>query len=275
MSSFEPSRMPAWLAPVWEERSGSHSVSRCEPSREPARHRRRVAVPHRAAKHGQREPVDLEEDDPRQVGLLDRAPWRRAIRRATRSVYVSSSLRPEDDVEDDADRRDDERREERPPEVVDADDAVGQLRRSQQHERIRDEDEQEAGDERERQPEGCQEGRHDRVQHRQDRRHDECSPEVVDVDAGNDPGRDQQRDRVDEPGNKDLQRAQPGHLGPPGRALTVGWSRVSHRLRPRHRRDVARSSLPCRNGSGCVQCQRALPASPPASPRAALSGRRP
>ena len=26
MSSFDPSRMPAWLAPVCEERSGSHSV---------------------------------------------------------------------------------------------------------------------------------------------------------------------------------------------------------------------------------------------------------
>jgi hypothetical protein len=28
MSSLEPSRIPAWLAPVWEERSGYHSVSR-------------------------------------------------------------------------------------------------------------------------------------------------------------------------------------------------------------------------------------------------------
>ena len=27
MSSLEPSRMPAWLAPVWEERSVSHSLS--------------------------------------------------------------------------------------------------------------------------------------------------------------------------------------------------------------------------------------------------------
>ena len=32
MSSFEPSRIPAWLAPVWEERSVSHSASRCVPS---------------------------------------------------------------------------------------------------------------------------------------------------------------------------------------------------------------------------------------------------
>ena len=29
MSSFEPSRIPAWLAPVWEERSGSHSTMLC------------------------------------------------------------------------------------------------------------------------------------------------------------------------------------------------------------------------------------------------------
>ena len=32
MSSFDPSRIPAWLAPVCEERSVSHSASRCEPS---------------------------------------------------------------------------------------------------------------------------------------------------------------------------------------------------------------------------------------------------
>ena len=32
MSSFEPSRIPAWLAPVCEERSVSHSTSRCESS---------------------------------------------------------------------------------------------------------------------------------------------------------------------------------------------------------------------------------------------------
>ena len=30
MSSFDPSRIPAWLAPVCEERSVSHSASWCE-----------------------------------------------------------------------------------------------------------------------------------------------------------------------------------------------------------------------------------------------------
>ncbi len=29
MSSFEPSRIPAWLAPVCDERSVSHSMKRC------------------------------------------------------------------------------------------------------------------------------------------------------------------------------------------------------------------------------------------------------
>ena len=32
MSSFDPSRIPAWLAPVCDERSVSHSTSRWEPS---------------------------------------------------------------------------------------------------------------------------------------------------------------------------------------------------------------------------------------------------
>ena len=32
MSSFEPSRIPAWLAPVCDERSVSHSMKRCVPS---------------------------------------------------------------------------------------------------------------------------------------------------------------------------------------------------------------------------------------------------
>ena len=68
MSSLEPSRIPAWLAPVCEERSVSHSVRRCVSVGQPAGHGRGVAVAHRPAQHGQREPVDLEEDDPGDVG---------------------------------------------------------------------------------------------------------------------------------------------------------------------------------------------------------------
>ena len=86
MSSFEPSRIPAWDAPVCDERSVSHSASACAAGREPARHRRRMAVAHGALQDGQREPVDLEEDDARAVGHDSRPPVRRAIRWITRSA---------------------------------------------------------------------------------------------------------------------------------------------------------------------------------------------
>ena len=49
MSSFEPSRIPAWLAPVCEERSVSHSARRCVLFGQPASHGRGVAVTHRPA----------------------------------------------------------------------------------------------------------------------------------------------------------------------------------------------------------------------------------
>ena len=68
MFSFEPSRMPAWLAPVCEERSVSHSTRRCVSVGEPARHLGRVAVAHRPLEHRLREPVDLEVEDPGDVG---------------------------------------------------------------------------------------------------------------------------------------------------------------------------------------------------------------
>ena len=54
------------------------------------------ALPSRMARceHGQGQTVDLEEDDSRDVRAWIAPPWRRAIRWMTRSVYVSSSLRP-------------------------------------------------------------------------------------------------------------------------------------------------------------------------------------
>ena len=59
---------------------------------EPARHVRCVPVAHRAPQHRQREPVDLQEDDPRARRSGVAPPCRRAMRWTTRSVYVSSSL---------------------------------------------------------------------------------------------------------------------------------------------------------------------------------------
>ena len=71
---------------------------------EPARHRRRVAVAHRALQHGQREPVDLEEDDPGRVGhrALAGAPGD-PLRHAQRVGVVV--VRAEHDVEHDASPR--------------------------------------------------------------------------------------------------------------------------------------------------------------------------
>ena len=59
MSSLEPSRIPAWLAPVCDERSGSHSTSREVAVVEPARHRRRAPAAIARRSTGSREPVDL------------------------------------------------------------------------------------------------------------------------------------------------------------------------------------------------------------------------
>ena len=114
MSSFEPSRIPAWLAPVCEERSVSHSRKRCEPS---ASQRAIVgAFPSRIARWrtGLREPVDLEEEDPGHVGLHTLARTARdALDDADRVRVVV--VRAGDDLERGRDRRDHERRDQSPP----------------------------------------------------------------------------------------------------------------------------------------------------------------
>ena len=68
MFSFEPRRIPAWLAPVCDE-VGLPLEEAVGVVGEPARHRGSVPVPHRPLEHGLGEPVDLEEEDPRLVRL--------------------------------------------------------------------------------------------------------------------------------------------------------------------------------------------------------------
>ena len=85
---------------------------------DPAGHVGCVPVPHRAPEHREREPVDLEVDDPGNVGCgpatlaagdsLDDAHGVRVV-----------VVRPEDHLEDDAHGGDQERRQQRPAEVVD------------------------------------------------------------------------------------------------------------------------------------------------------------
>ena len=89
MSSLDPSRIPAWLAPVCEERSVSHSVRRCVPS---ASQRAIVgALPSRIARRrtGRASPSISRNTIPG-TSVLSMMPWRRAIRCAIRIDDMSS-----------------------------------------------------------------------------------------------------------------------------------------------------------------------------------------
>ena len=93
MFSFEPRRMPAWLAPVCDERSGSHSTKRWLSS---ASQRAMFgALPSRIARWrtGSASPSISRKTRPG-TSVSTRSPERRAMRSITRSVYVSSSFVP-------------------------------------------------------------------------------------------------------------------------------------------------------------------------------------
>ena len=121
MSWFEPSRMPAWLAPVCDERSVSHSTRRWLSSAS----QRAIsgALPSRIARRstGSDRPSISRKMMPGTVGLGRLARRARATRWTTRRVYVSSSLVPTITSRTIADRRRHQRREQRPAEVVDRD----------------------------------------------------------------------------------------------------------------------------------------------------------
>ena len=81
MSSLLPSSSPAWLAPVWDERSHSQGTIRCVPAIQPAGHRRRVSLAKGTSQDGLGEAVDLEQDHARYL----------------RSVRVANPARPPSD----------------------------------------------------------------------------------------------------------------------------------------------------------------------------------
>ena len=121
------------------------------PFGDPARHVRGVAVSHRPPQHGQRETVDLEEDDPGNVGARRPAlPARDPLDDAERVRVVV--VRPEDHLEDDAHGGNDQRREQRPAEVVDREGVLEQIRGELEHEGVERKYEQEAERDHERQP---------------------------------------------------------------------------------------------------------------------------
>ena len=149
---------------------------------EPACHRRRVPVSHGPAKDRESQPVDLEEDDPRPVrafraSLASRDPLNDFQR--VRVVVV----RAEDHLEHEADGGDDERGEQRPAEAVDDVGAVDEIASDLQHDRVEHEDEDEAERNREGKPQCGEHGWQDRVQGRNDQRHEERASVGVDGDA--------------------------------------------------------------------------------------------
>ena len=148
----------------------------------PTGHVRRVPVPHRPTQHRHRQPVDLQVDDPRHVGRGDDPlPLRDPLRRADRPHVVGS----EENGKNNTYSGDDERGKECPAEVVDAEDAIGhvQLGCDLQDHSVRDQDEEKAENERERQSQRGEHRRDDRVEQRDDRCYDERPPEASDVDT--------------------------------------------------------------------------------------------
>ena len=187
--------------------------------RQPASHGRGVAVTHRPAEHGQREPVDLEIDDPGDIGAGDETL---AARDALRDPDRVRVIRAEDDGEHDADRRDHERSEQGPAEVVDREHSVGKGVGGEEDQGVRDQDEQEAEDERERQSQRGEQGRDDGVQRGDDHRDEERAPVAVDVDAGQDRGGHHQGHARREPRGEERDQPPLGALGLPGRGVAVG-----------------------------------------------------
>ena len=206
--------------------------------REPARHRRRRAVADRAPQHRQRQAVDLEEHDPRHVGL-DHRPAAPGDAPGDPQRVLGVVV----DARDDRDRRPDRGRDERDEQRVEGAGDVQRLgrdlRRDQQHHRIEGEHEQEPDRDRERQPQRRHDRRQHRVQHGHDRRDDDRVQEPVDVGARDKARGEQQRDGRREPGEQQPQRPQPWPLRAPG----------ERRGALRHRAAAASASLPLKNSS--------------------------
>jgi hypothetical protein len=180
---------------------------------------RRATVTHRPAQHGQREPVDLEEDDPGHVGSRRAALALRDPLDDPERVRVVV-VRGEDHLEQYAHGRHDERGEQRPPEVVDFE-GLEDVAPDLEHERVRDQHEDEAEREHERQPQRGENRGDDRVEHRDDRRHRERAPVVDDVDAGQDECGDPERQRRERPRDQQPKRAEARPFGSPANGLAV------------------------------------------------------
>jgi hypothetical protein len=179
---------------------------------QPAGHGRGVAVAHRAAQHGQREPVDLEEDDPGDVGLGDDALAPGDALRDAQRVRV---IRADEDREPHAHGGDHQRGKQRPAETVHPQDPIGQGVSQDEDCRVGEQDEHEAEDERQRQPQRREDRRDDRVERRGDRRNEQRAPEAVDVNTRQEPGGHHQGDTRGEPRDEEPEHREAGTFGLP------------------------------------------------------------
>ena len=158
---------------------------RCEPVREPAGHRRCVAVPHRALEHRLREAVDLEEDDPGDVrlDLLAGAPGDALDHAEHVDVVV---VRPRHDFQDDRDGGDDQRREDRRPGPVHVDRSLRGRVDDSQHHSVEEEQQEERRRHRVRKTNRSDERREHRIEYGDRESGEERLPEIAHVEARQD-----------------------------------------------------------------------------------------
>ena len=181
---------------------------------------RHVAVPHRSPQNWQRESVDLQEDDPRHIGLHLFALSARNAPDHPQHVGVVV-VGAEDHLEDDARRSDDERGQQRPTERIDLDRIRVDLRREQKDHGIQDQHRDEADRERERQPQGRHERRQHGVEHGDQRGRDERIAERLDRHVRHDRGRDKHRHRRHHPVQDQAQRPKSRRLRSPAHGLAI------------------------------------------------------
>ncbi len=242
MSSLEPSRIPAWLAPVWEAEVGLPLDQRCVPS--PSQRASTGALPSRIARRrtGGREPVDLQEQNPGCVGPdpLSLAPCDPLDDAQRVGVVVVDA---EDHLQHEARRRDQQRGEQRISKRVDLE--VDRVERGdeQQDRGVDREHDQKPDHERERQPERGHDRRQERVQHPDEHGRLERPGEALDVDSRKQRRGDPHRHRANQQRDRGPLRRErrPGRV--PAHALPVIYV-VRRAHGPEHKRDHRRAIPP-------------------------------
>ncbi len=162
-------------------------------------------------------------------------PWR--LRDPVRGADRRHVVRAQDHREHDAHGCDHEGCEESPTEVVDPEHPFGDGVRDEEDRGVRDQHQQEAEHERERQPQRSNHRRDHRVQRRDDRSDEQSAPEVVDVDARQDPRGHHQGDARCEPRGEQREQPELRALGLPGRGVAVGQLGVARHQARLLRRD--------------------------------------